>query len=127
MNRKTYTLCVALITAAIVALVGWSIFVGSVVLPAVAVVAGMALSYICRSRVTEVIEDERIYRISEKASRRTFQIFTSSSAVIGLVLILLRDTYPQFRQAGFTLAYAACALLILYNIFYGYYSRKSLD
>lgn len=127
MNRKTYALCGIIITVAIGVLMGWSIFIGSIMLPIVAVIAGMALLLLCRSRVTEVMEDERIYRISEKASRRTFQIFTSSSAVIGLVLILLRDPYPQFTQAGFTLAYAACALLILYNIFYGYYSRKSLD
>lgn len=128
MNRKEFRRCGMVIGAFVGALVGVSVAAGNAVLPIVALIVGLTFEYLCRRRVTEVIEDERILRISEKASRSTFQVFVITIGVIGAVLTALRKTeYAQFTQAGSTLAFSACALLILYLIFYGYYSRKSLD
>jgi len=123
MNRRQFVLYVMTITAAMGAVVGYSASTGNALLVLLAFIAGIALLHLGRRRVTEIIEDERIYRISEKASRNTLQVFGISIALIGAVLIALRES----MEVGLTLAYSAMALLILYMIFYGYYSRRALD
>ncbi len=123
MNRKQFALYGMMITAAMGATIGWSISIGNAVLPVATVILGMVLLYLGKTRVTEVLEDERIHRISEKASRRTLQIFGISIAIIGVVLVALKE----FTEIGFTLAYSTIALLFLYSIFYRYYSIKTLD
>jgi len=127
MDRKTYAICGVIIAMSLGAVIGFSITTENIVLPIVAVAVGMALLYLCKIRVKEVMVDERTYEISEKASRKTFQIFTPSITIIGVILIALRNKYPDFAQSGFTLAYSACALLILYNIFYMHYNKKYGD
>jgi len=112
-----------LITSVLGAVVGYSASTGNVWLPAIAVIVAVILLSFGKRRVEEVIEDERIHRISERASRRTLQIFGITSALFGITLITLRE----LEEAGYTLAFSASILVTLYLIFYAYYSRKTLD
>jgi len=73
--------------------------------------------------VDEVIEDERIYRISDKASRRTLQVFGIGTALVGTTLISL----GRYQEIGYALNISVCILLILYMIFYAFYSRSPLE
>ena len=123
MGGRRFVLYAMVVTAAMGAVMGYSASTGNALLVPLAFIAGIALLHLGRRRVTEVIEDERIYRISEKASRRTLQVFGVSIALMGVTLIVLRES----MEVGLTLSYSAIALLILYLIFYGYYSRRSLD
>jgi len=97
---------------------------GSIVPAVLAIVVGAMISYIYKKNTDETLEDERIVKISEKASRMAMTIFSISIAFIGLFLITLKNQYPDFTQAGFTLSYAAVALLASYYVFYWYYNRK---
>lgn len=125
MSRKMFKLCGIVITMAMGALIGWAVSIGNALIPIPVVLGGVGLLYLCKKRVREVIEDERIYRITEKAARLTIQIFGPVIAVAGAILIAIsRDASPGLAQAGFTLAYSACALLVLYYIFHIYYSIK---
>lgn len=125
LNRKQFRLCGIITTAGMGALFGWSIAIGNFVLPTVAVILGTVVLYLCKRRVEEVTEDERIYIIAEKASRGALQIFILTSAVIGVTLVALsRSGYPEVAPIGFTLVYSACALLMSYIVLYGYYNRK---
>lgn len=111
-----------------------AIFVGIVVglsvnsrtiIPAIlAIVIGAMVSYIYKKSTHEILEDERVAKVSEKASRIAIVVFSISIALIGMFLIILRNEYPDCTQAGFTLSYASVALLTLYYIFYGYYGKK---
>ncbi len=128
MNRRQYALCGILITMALGAVIGWSISTENPFLALVAVIVAMALLYLCKTRVEEVLEDERIYRISEKASRRTFQVIILTIGLLGVVLITLgKGAFVEYKQIGLILAFSVCALLILYLFFYGYYSKRGLD
>jgi uncharacterized membrane protein len=83
--------------------------------------------YVLKRRVDEIIEDERIYRIGEKASYAVFKVFVTAIAVIGVVLVAMsRGIDPAFEQAGYTLLASTSVLLVLYMLFYGYYSRKGV-
>jgi uncharacterized membrane protein len=128
MNRRQFALCGILITMALGAVIGWSISTENPFLALVAVIVAMALLYLCKTRVEEVLEDERIYRISEKASRRTFQVIILTIGLLGVVLITLgKGAFVEYKQIGLILAFSVCALLILYLFFYGYYSKRGLD
>ena len=123
MNRKEYALYTAAVAAVMGAIIGYSAATGNVLLLFLGFAAGIVMLYLGRRRVTEVIEDERIYRISEKASRNTIQVFGIAIALFGATLIALRAS----MQIALTLAYSAIALVLLYMVFYAYYSRRALD
>ena len=123
MDKKQFTLYEIIMIAILGAIVGYSVYIKNMLLSLFAVVAGVTLLSLTKRKVTEVLEDERIYRISEKASRKTLQIFGISAALIGVIMI----SSKEFAQAGFALSFAAIALIILYLIFYGYYNKRGLE
>ena len=105
--------------------IGLSASRGEPITAVVAVVVGMILLYVLKSRVKQVLEDERIYRISEKASRRTVQVVGTTTAIIGLSIMgLSRSGYLELTEVGYLLACFAAVLLMVYMIFYGYYAKK---
>ena len=125
MERKKFKLYWLVITIVIGFVIGLSAFRGEPIIAIVAVVIGMILLYVLKSRVKQVIEDERIYKISEKASRRTIQVVGTTTAVLGLsILGLSRSGYLELAEVGYSLAYFAAVLLMVYMIFYGYYAKK---
>ncbi len=123
MERKKFVVYAALICAAMGAVVGYGVSVRNALLPVIAFAIGIVLIALGRKKVTEVMEDERVIRISEKASRMVFQVFVTAAALISATLLALN----RYTEVGYTLAFLACALLILYMILYGYYRRKSLE
>jgi uncharacterized membrane protein len=126
MSRKSYIVCQKAVAAAVGIIVGISIVMGNAIIPLAAVLVGMLALYICRRQVKEVIADERNYRVSEKAARLTINIFGPVIAILSVVLIALgRNSYPSLEQVGFTLGYSASALIVLYDVFYYYFERKS--
>ena len=123
MNRKRFAMCGAITTGAIGAIVGYSVYTHNFMLPFIAVTAGILILHLLRRKVDEVIEDERIYRISDRASRRTLQVFGMGTALVGTTLICL----GRYSEIGYTLNMSVCILIILYLIFYGFYSRRPME
>jgi uncharacterized membrane protein len=125
MSRRWFRLLVAVITLTVVVLVGWSIATENAVVPIPAVIVGLVLLYLLRRQVREVVEDERNYKISEKASRFAIQVFALVAAISGVTLIAVStNDSALLREVGLTLAFCACGILILYLISYAYHSRK---
>jgi len=126
MSKRRFRLCGAAIIVTMAALIGWSIAIGNAVVPIPAVLGGAVLLYLLRRQVSEVMEDERNYRLSEKASRFAIQVFALVTAISGITLTAVSTSdSPPFRQVGLTLAFCACGLLILYLISYAYHSSRS--
>ena len=125
MSRKTFKLCGVIITMVVAALISWAIVAGNALIPVPAVAAGTVILYLCKKRVKEVVEDERVYRIAEKASRLTIQISGILMAIAGATLLAAsRGGSPDLEQTGFAVAYSACGLLLIYYISYIYYNKK---
>ena len=125
MNKKRFTLFRILIVVAIGIAVGWSVTAGNAIAPIPVVLIGIGLLYFTRSKVKDVLEDERLNTIREKSSRLTFQIFGITAAVAGAVMLALsKNIYPDLASVGFTLIYSVFALLILDYIAYAYFARK---
>ncbi|MCX5998042.1 MAG: DUF2178 domain-containing protein [Chloroflexi bacterium] len=126
MSRRVFLVCGAAIVTALVALVGWAVAAGNSVVPVPGVVAGALLLYLLRRRVRGVTHDERNYRIGEKASRFTVRVFAFVAAIVGTTLVAAdAGDSSSMETVGLTLAFSACALLILYAVSYAYLSRRS--
>jgi uncharacterized membrane protein len=121
---KNYQILRIIVAIFVATVVGLSVIIGTILPAVLAIVIGAMISYIYKKSTNEILEDERIAKVSEKASRMAIVLFSISIAFIGMFLIMLRNEYSDFTQAGFTLSYAAVALLMLYYIFYGYYNKK---
>jgi uncharacterized membrane protein len=126
MGKRRFRLWGAAIMAAMAALIGWSIATGNAFVPVPTVLGGAVLLYLLRRQVSEVVADERNYRVSEKASRLAIQVFALVTAISGIALTAVSssDSSP-FRAVGLTLAFCACGLLVLYVVSYAYHSRRS--
>lgn len=121
---KTYQILRIAVAIFVAIVVGLSVTIGTILPAILAIVIGAMVSYIYKKSTDEILEDERITKVSEMASRIAIVVFSISIALIGMFLITLRNEYPDFTQAGFTLSYASVALLTLYYIFYWYYNKK---
>ena len=120
MDRRTYTQIGVLTTALMGFAVGYSVSQNKPLLGLIAVSLGIIILKIARKRVDEVLEDERIARISEKASRKAFEISTIFLALLSFILI------SQNSEIGYTLGFAVCGMLVLYMILYALYSSRSV-
>ena len=128
MERKKFILYSMLIIMIVGFFIGLSAIRAEPITAIFAVFIGLIILCTLKSRVKQVIEDERAYRISEKASRRTIQVVGTTTALIGLSIMgLSKSGYLEFIEVGYTLACFATVLLMVYMIFYGYYAKKLGD
>ncbi len=126
MNVRTFQFYRLGLTMSVAILVGAAVASENMVLAVVAVGAGMLLMYAGRRRVKGVVEDERTYRIGERASRVTLALRGPAVALVATVLITMGDRFaPGLRTAGFALGYAGCAVTVCYSTLYHYYQKKS--
>ncbi len=124
MERKTYQTFRMLIVIFVAVLIGSSVIMGNILLAFVTLLLGVLISYFVRKNVYEVTEDERTSLIANKASQMAMLSFLTMTTVLGIGLLTLKNTFPEFTQAGYTMAYSSCLLLIFYGGFYMYYDKK---
>ena len=111
---------------ALVALIAWSILAEmSAVIPILGFVVGLLLVRLCRHYTREIMEDERMRKINEKASSVSYRISTILMVGFAIVFIAMRQTLPyELEIAGVTLSYTACAIILLHLTFYYFYKSR---
>ena len=125
MTRKTLRILTAVISVVLALVVGWSITAGNFVVPIVAVVLAIGLSYLLRRATKDVTRDERTTLLYEKAAGATIRVCVPLAAFIGIILFTLRERLSaELVSAGYVLAYVACVLFLVHLAFYSYYSQK---
>lgn len=124
MEKKTYQTFRMLIGAFVGALVAAAVIMGNLLLALVTLLLGVLLSYFVKKNVYEIMEDERTSLIANRASRMAMLSFLTVITVLGIGLLTLKNNFSEFMQAGYTLSYSACLLLLFYIGFYAYYDKK---
>ncbi len=71
-----------------------------------------------------VVEDERTLFINEKASSMTLGIFIAVILYVAIIILALRNSFPEWTLTGYTLLGSAVSCLVIYGISRLYYSRK---
>ncbi|MEN6573177.1 DUF2178 domain-containing protein [Methanobacterium aggregans] len=124
MEKKTYRYSRMIISTVVAVLVAVSVLLGNLLLAFITLLLGFLVSYFIKKNVYEITEDERTALVANKASRMAMLFFLTIITVLGVGLLTLKGSFPEFTQAGFTLADSACLLLLLYSGFYIYYNKK---
>jgi len=102
-----------------------SIVADNFVLPIVSVVTSVALMYMLKKNVKEVLEDERDYEIGGRAARYAISIYSYLMLVAILVLFIGRASNPLFETIASILAYSVCSLMIFYSLIFKYLQSDS--
>ena len=124
MNRKNYQFFRVLIIIFVASTVALGVSLGSLVLAALSFGLGIILSIFLRRKLDEVTEDERTKVITGDASRMAMILFLVVITAVGIVVLALKNVFPQYTQAGITLCDASGLLVILYTGTYWYYNKK---
>jgi uncharacterized membrane protein len=139
MKKNTFYLLAGCIALALLALFWYSVEIHFPPLIEIAFIIGIAIIYLARRKVTDLIEDERSAKITEKATLRTFQVFWVGFCAfsIGAVMQILyipsfpRDHSPNRpaeilgpRMMGYFQLGLLCLMIFLYVGFRIYYARK---
>lgn len=124
MKQKQFRILVFLIVMSLAAVLSYAVSIENSALAISAFFAGAVAIYLCKTRLDEVIEDERIRQVSQRASWVTYQIVVLSFAIGGSVLIAMRNDYPMYSGLGYFMAYASCGILLIYGLFYTYFNKE---
>lgn len=125
MTKKLF-LVYKLVAVAIVAIVvSVSVNYGNWYLPVISLITAWVSLFALRSRVNEVITDERDYKIAGKASMWAMTVYVCFSAVAGLILYIAEKENEVLFSVGSALLYSACFLMLLYSVLFKIYERKS--
>jgi uncharacterized membrane protein len=125
MTGETLRTATAAIAVALAIVVSWSIVTRNFIVPIIAIVLAIGLSYLLRRGTKEVTGDERTSLLYEKAAGATIRFCVLVAGVGGVIIIALQDHLPaDMVSVAYTLAYTACVLLLVHLAFYSYYSRK---
>jgi uncharacterized membrane protein len=146
MKKNTFYLLAGCIAVALLTIFWYSVEIEKPLLIEGAFVVGVILAYFARLKVTDLIEDERSARITEKAAMRTMQVFWVAFCAfsIGAVIRLLEapsfppsfhpsfapervSGFPGLRIFGYIQLGLLCTMIFLYVGFRMYYARQYGD
>jgi uncharacterized membrane protein len=125
MNERTYRILLAVVVTVTGALTAVGFNMDIPYLPVITIITGALFLLYIRRKTDEVIYDERITVINQKASAAAIAVYTLGVTAIGWLLMTMGSTIdPVYKGLGYTLVYMGCGLLILRTIFHYYYSWK---
>lgn len=124
MKQKQFRIIFYLIVMLMGAVLSFAFSIESPILAISIFLAGIIAISLFKMRLEDVVEDERIHQISQKASLITFQIVAISFAAGGAILVAMRNTYPSYTNLGYFMTYVSCAIIMLYGLFYMHYKRE---
>ena len=145
MKKNTFYLFVGCIAVVLLAIFWYSVetHIPPLLIESAFIIA-IGISYLARKKVTDLIEDERSARITEKAALRTFQVFWVVFCAISIGAVMNALYIPQFprqrfsephqeilsweilppRMMGYLQLGLLCLMIFLYVGFRIYYARK---
>ena len=142
MKKNTFYLIVGCIALALLTIFWYSVELHAPLLIEIAFFIGIALVYLAKRKVTDIINDERDVKITEQATMRTMQVFwvVFCAFSIGAVIEILRvPTFPRPamiarpaeilppRMMGYVQLGFLCLMIFLYVGFRIYYAKKYGD
>jgi uncharacterized membrane protein len=124
-SYKIYKLWRTIVVIIVAILVIWSVTNSNALVPIPTVMAGIVILLLLKRGMKEVVVDERVFSVADKAAMLVFRSFIILAGMAAATMLALdQGSYPDLEQAGFALAYSICAMLLIYYIAYVYYNRK---
>jgi uncharacterized membrane protein len=126
MSLKQYQKVKIIITIILSIIVSQSMVYKNYLLPITAVITASLVLMRLRSKVKEIIADERDYATGGKSALLAIQIYSWAATIGMFVLYAFRDLNPAYEPIGVTLAFSACILMLIYAVVFRYYNNFSL-
>jgi uncharacterized membrane protein len=149
MKKNTFYLLTGCIALALLAIFWYSVEINIPLFIEIAFILGIVIIYFARRKVTDLIEDERSAKITEKAALRTFQVFWVAFCAFSISAVIQILHVPSFprnrtfehipnsppavpeimppRMMGYVQLGLLCLMIFLYVGFRLYYARKYGD
>jgi uncharacterized membrane protein len=108
------------------AIVGAFVSAGNFVIPLFAFLVALILMFFLKKNLKEKLTDEMIEKIAGKVSRIVMTASILIMAIAGIVLISLREKFPQYLVVGYAFAYFVCAMLIAHSILFKFFLNKKI-
>ncbi|MDD5341145.1 MAG: DUF2178 domain-containing protein [Patescibacteria group bacterium] len=124
MTKKTFLIYKIIAVIVVGIAFGASVNFGNWYLPLAILIAAWVFLYILRTRVKEVIADERDYNLAGKASALSLRIFASLAVIAGFILYVAEKQNETMFAIGSVLMYSAGFLMLLYAIIFKIYEKK---
>lgn len=106
-------------------LISQSLIRNNQILPFITIICWWLMLWFCRSKVTEIIADERDYMLWGKSAALTIKIFSLIVAVGILFLYLMKGYNPSYLPIAFALSSMLCVMLLIYSCIFTYYATSS--
>ncbi|MFA5750806.1 MAG: DUF2178 domain-containing protein [Candidatus Paceibacterota bacterium] len=117
---KIIQICIAVILALIFS---QSIILENYFIPIIAVLIGLGLLLWLKTKVKDVLADERDWQIGGKSAILSLQIFSGVMVPIIFVLYILKDTNPTFEPIAMALSFSVVFIMLLYSLIFTYLSK----
>ena len=127
MSAKGFRISTGVLAVILGGVLGWSIIAGSAIwVPALAILLAILVKIFMRRKTIDTLTDERQTMLGNKAGVITYRILTVATALAGFVFIWFQDSLPDdFAIIGVTLAFTACAMMIVYMASYAFLNSRS--
>lgn len=89
----------------------------------VMIIWSLTLFYL-RSKVTEIIADERDYVLAWKSSFLAIQVFSWISVILMFVLYAFKNENQYFEIIAEVLAFSVCIIMILYSFIFSFLNKN---
>jgi len=126
MSLKQFQILKIVSAMIIAGLVSYSIVIENYLIPIICVATAWVVLFWARSKVTDIVADERDYEVGGHAARWSIMIFSWISVIAMFVLLYEKALNPVFEVVAYVLAYSVCGLMLLYSLLFNYYGRISL-
>ena len=121
---KHYRLYKILIVILLASIASTFVALGNFVIPLIVFFLAAVLMFFLKKNVDAKLTDERMDAIGGKAARMVMTISAILMAIAGIILVSLRNTYPQGLIIGNILIYTECGMMLFYTILFKYYAKK---
>jgi len=71
-----------------------------------------------------IVDDERTQMINERASNMTMGVYLAAMLYIAVIIVTMRNVYPQYTVVGYAIFLSLIFALVLYAFARWYYTRK---
>ena len=127
MTFKQYTWIRLVVAACLAAVISQAVVLKNFYLGGAAMLIGVLLMLVAKKQVSEVVVDERDYKLAGEAARWAMTVFAILGSLGSFLLLTARGYYPEFEVAGSVLAYAVCALLIVYSLAFKWLQQRGSE
>lgn len=125
MSKKVYYFCVGVIVICLSVINGVFVPKGNFIPSVIALIVGVGLIFFCKSKIKEIVQDERIKRISQAAALIAWLSYCIVGTLAASICMALGIKGNLFLlHVGITINFSILFIVFIYIIVYVLYNKK---